>query len=93
MLGELQRAGLEAGRLGELVEGGVGAGQADRVASEGGQLGEEALVAVGGLTGAGGLGAGFALRGRGADGLGDGVGSDGRVLVCEQQRLPGVGAR
>ena len=77
MFGEVERAGLEGGWLGELVEGRGGAGQADRVAGEGRELGEQALVAVAGLAGGGALGAGFALRGGGAGGFGDRVGLDG----------------
>ena len=46
MFGEFERSGLDGGRLGELLEGGCGGGQADRVAGEGREFGEQALVAV-----------------------------------------------
>ena len=74
MFGEVERACLEGGWLGEFVEGRVGAGQTDRVAGEGRELGEQALVAVAGVAGTDALGAGFALRGGGAAGFCDRVG-------------------
>ena len=45
---------LGVGGLGEHGHGGVGAGEADVVAGEGGQVGEQALVAVGGQVAVGG---------------------------------------
>ena len=62
MCGEVERVGLEGGWLGEFVEGRVGAGQADRVAGEGRELGEQGLVAVASLAGAGVFGVGLLLR-------------------------------
>ena len=89
MCGEVERAGLEGGWLGEFVEGGVSAGQSDCVAGEGRELGEQAFVAVAGIAGAGAFGGGFALRGGRAAGFGDWVCLDGWCLVFEEQRRPG----
>jgi hypothetical protein len=75
VLDEVERLGLDGGWLRELVEGGGDTGQADGVAGERAQFGEQALVAVDGVAGAGALGAGFALGGGGAGGLGDWVGA------------------
>jgi len=71
--GEVERAGLKRGRFGVFVEAGLGAGEADRVAREGGELGEQSFVAVAGLVVGGALGLGLAVGGARAGGLGDGV--------------------
>ena len=45
---ELKGSALGVGGLGEHGHGGLGAGEADLVAGEGSQVGEQSLVAVGG---------------------------------------------
>ena len=90
MFGEVERPGLESGRLGELVEGCGCAGQVDGVAGESGELGEQALVAVRGVAGARALGVGFALGGGRPGGLGDRIWVEGWGLVFEEHRRPGV---
>ena len=48
---ELEGSALGVGGLGEDGHGGIGAGEADLVAGEGAQMGEQSLVAVGGQVG------------------------------------------
>ena len=63
MFDEFERAGLGGGGLGELVERGVGSGEADRVAGLGGEFGEQAAVAVSGSPVRAVFGLRFAVRG------------------------------
>src|SRR5262249_39583293 len=65
---EVECFALGAGWLGEHRDGGGGAGEADLVAGQGGQVGEQAAEASGGAAGRGVLGGGFALGGGGAAG-------------------------
>ena len=62
--------------------------QAGGVPGLGRELGEQRAVAVHGLIAGGPFGLSLMLRGGGTDGFGDGVGTDGPVLVGEQQRFP-----
>jgi hypothetical protein len=88
VLDEIERLGLERGRLGQLLERAAGAAQAGGIPSLSRELGEERGVAVRGLPGAGPFRLRFVLRGGGTNGLRDGVGAHGPVLVGEQQRFP-----
>src|SRR4051794_20518674 len=72
---EGERAGLERGRLGELVEAGFAAGEADRVARVGGELGEQALERVAAVALRRAAGLRLAGRGRGAGRLCDRIGA------------------
>ena len=79
---ELEGLALGVGGLGEDGHGGVGAGEADRVAGEGAQMGEQSLVAVGGQAGVGGGFAGCFGGGVGGSAGGcDGVVAVGGVFV------------
>ena len=84
---ELEGSALGVGGLGEHGHGGVGAGEADLVAGEGAQMGEQSLVAVGGQVGVGGGFAGCFGGGGGGSACGcDGVVAVGGVFVGEGQR-------
>jgi len=87
---ELECLSLGAGRLGEHRDGGGGAGEADLVAGQGGQVLEQAAEAVVGLPGRVVLAGGLGLRGRRSAGGCDGVVPPGRVLIGEGQGRPGV---
>jgi hypothetical protein len=79
---------LAAGRLGEHRHGGLGAGEPDLVAGQGGQVLQQAAEAVIGLPGLVVLVRGLGLGGRGAAGRGDRAGRGGRGLAGEGQRRP-----
>ena len=85
---QVEGLALGAGWLGEHRDAGVGAGEADLVAGQGGQVVEQAAEAAVGLAGRVVLDGGLGLGGRGAAGGRDRVGRDGRVLVGEGQRGP-----
>src|SRR5271170_1102968 len=76
---ELEGLPLGAGRLGEHRDGDLGAGVADLVAGQGGQVVQQAAEAVVGLPGWVVLVGGLGLGGRGAAGRGDRVALDRRV--------------
>ncbi len=78
---EVEGLPLGAGRLGEHRHGGVGPGEPDLVAGQGGQVVQQAAEAPVGPIGRVALAGGFGLGGRGAAGRGDRVVLGRRVLV------------
>src|SRR6266852_3697209 len=85
---EVEGLALLAGGLGEHRDGGGGAGEADLVASQAGQVGEQAAEAAVEAAIRVVLGGGLGLGGGRAAGRGDRVLLGGRVLVGVGQRRP-----
>ena len=86
---QLEGCALVGGGLGEHGQVGVGAGDADLVAGEGGQVLEQVTEAAVGVAVLVALVGGLGLGGGGALGGGDGVVAVGWCLVGEGQRRPG----
>src|SRR5580704_5108741 len=85
---ELEGLPLGAGRLGEHRDGGGGAGEADLVAGQGGQVVQQAAEAAVGPPGLVVLGGGLGLGGGRAAGGRDRAGLGGGFLVGAGQRRP-----